>query len=69
MPFRSEAQRRFMYSQHPRIAERWSREAERTGEAGKDLPEKITNSNPRVTFMRGILDAVKKKVRKERGKE
>ena len=26
MPFRSEAQRRFMYSEHPDIAERWSKE-------------------------------------------
>lgn len=26
MPFKSEAQRRFMYAKHPVIAKRWSRE-------------------------------------------
>ena len=26
MPFRSEAQRRFMFAKHPDIAERWSKE-------------------------------------------
>ncbi len=26
MPFRSEAQRRFMYARHPSIAKRWSEE-------------------------------------------
>lgn len=29
MPFKSEAQRRFMYSQHPEIAERWQKETPR----------------------------------------
>lgn len=36
MPFESEAQRRFMYSQHPRIAARWQRETPK----GKRLPER-----------------------------
>ena len=27
MPFKSEAQRAFMYSQHPAIAKRWRKEA------------------------------------------
>ena len=27
MPFKSEAQRRFMHANHPEIAERWEREA------------------------------------------
>ena len=26
MPFKSEAQRRFMYSQHPAIAKRWAKD-------------------------------------------
>lgn len=26
MPFRSEAQRRYMWSQHPEIAKRWTKE-------------------------------------------
>lgn len=36
MPFKSDAQRRFMYAQHPSIAKRW---AEKTGK--KDLPEYV----------------------------
>jgi len=35
MPFKSEAQRRFMYSQHPDIAKRWQKETPK----GK-IPEK-----------------------------
>jgi hypothetical protein len=26
MPFKSEAQRRYMYAKHPKIAKRWSKE-------------------------------------------
>ena len=37
MPFKSEAQRRFMYAQHPEIAKRWQKH---TGK-GADLPEKV----------------------------
>ena len=29
MPFKSEKQRRYLYSQHPAIAERWSKEEKR----------------------------------------
>jgi len=36
MPFESQAQRRFMYSQHPEIAKRWRKESGHQ----KDLPEK-----------------------------
>jgi len=31
MPFSSEKQMRFMYSQHPEIAKRWSKEAKSAG--------------------------------------
>lgn len=37
MPFKSDAQRRFMYAKHPRIAARWSKETPK----GKDLPEHV----------------------------
>jgi len=37
MPFKSDAQRRFMYAQHPRIAARWSEHTPK----GKDLPEHV----------------------------
>ena len=38
MPFKSEAQRRFMYAQHPAIAKRWSAKTPK----GKKLPERRT---------------------------
>jgi hypothetical protein len=37
MPFQSQAQRRFMYAQHPEIAARWSKETLKI----KRLPEKV----------------------------
>jgi len=37
MPFKSEAQRRFMYKNHPEIAERWSKEGGTSG----TLPDRI----------------------------
>lgn len=37
MPFTSQAQRRFMFSQHPDIAERWAKETPK----GADLPEHV----------------------------
>ena len=36
MPFVSEAQRRFLYSQHPDIAKRWAKETPK----GKKLPKR-----------------------------
>lgn len=37
MPFKSDSQRRLMYSRHPKIAKRWSKEYPHQG----DLPEKL----------------------------
>jgi hypothetical protein len=37
MPFVSDAQRRYMYAKHPRIAARWSEHTPK----GKDLPEHV----------------------------
>lgn len=37
MPFKSEAQRKFMYKNHPEIAERWTKEGSSTAQ----LPERI----------------------------
>ena len=36
MPFKSKAQKRFMFSQHPEVAKRWAREYPNQ----KNLPEK-----------------------------
>lgn len=40
MPFKSDAQRRYMYSQHPEIAKRWQKHTPK----GKDLPEHVKKS-------------------------
>jgi hypothetical protein len=45
MPFQSDAQRRFMYAQHPGIAKRWAKHTPK----GKNLPEKKTDSDPEET--------------------
>ena len=37
MPFKSEAQRKFMYAKHPEIAKRWSKEYPNQ----KNLPEHV----------------------------
>lgn len=37
MPFKSEAQRRYMYSQKPKMAKRWEKETPRNAE----LPERV----------------------------
>lgn len=41
MPFKSEAQRRFMYAKHPAIAKRWSKEYPSQGK----LPEHKVQKN------------------------
>lgn len=40
MPFKSEAQRRFMYKNHPDIAKKWEQE-EKWDKATKSLPERL----------------------------
>jgi hypothetical protein len=37
MPFKSEAQRRYLYANEPKIAERWSKETPK----GKKLPKRV----------------------------
>lgn len=41
MPFKSKAQRRFMYAKHPKMAAEWE---EKTAK-GKKLPEKVKKKN------------------------
>lgn len=36
MPFKSKAQRRFMYAKHPRVAKKWEAHTPK----GKNLPER-----------------------------
>ena len=40
MPFQSQAQRRFMYAEHPDIAKRWSREYPNQGPLPEKKPKK-----------------------------
>jgi hypothetical protein len=40
MPFKSDAQRRWMYATHPQMAKRWQRHTPK----GKDLPEHVKKS-------------------------
>lgn len=44
MPFKSKAQQRFMYSQHPDIAKRWEDETPNI----KKLPARVKSKKPRV---------------------
>lgn len=39
MPFRSEAQRKYLYAKHPEVAKKF---AEHSGKQGSALPSKIT---------------------------
>lgn len=47
MPFVSDAQRRFMYAKHPRIAARWSEHTPK----GKDLPEHVKKAVEAATLL------------------
>lgn len=38
MPYKSDAQRKFMHAKHPEIAKRWDKE---TPKKGKSLPAKV----------------------------
>lgn len=48
MPFKSEAQRAYMYSKHPEIAKRWEKETPKD-----KLPEHV--KNPKLEAMKKIL--------------
>lgn len=41
MPFKSKAQRRFMYAKHPKMAAEWEAKTAK----GKKLPEKVKKKN------------------------
>lgn len=43
MPYKSDAQRRFMHAKHPDIAARWDKEYPNQ----KGLPEKVGKTRPR----------------------
>jgi hypothetical protein len=56
MPFQSKAQQRFMFSQHPDIAEEWAHK----GPKGyiKRLPERIRSNKDRRKANRAVKESV-----------
>lgn len=62
MPFKSESQRRFMWSQHPKIARRWSNEMATT----KNLPPWLQKAKggkniDKAKTPNGFVDAIKRR--------
>lgn len=45
MPFKSEAQRKFLFAKHPTIAKRWAKHTPK----GADLPEHVAKSEHEKT--------------------
>lgn len=43
MPFVSQAQRKFMYAKHPKLAKKWEAKTPK----GKSLPEKVKTNGKR----------------------
>jgi hypothetical protein len=56
MPFRSQAQRRFMFARHPEIAKRWAAEYPNQGK----LPERVGGHH---ALMRAYAESKRKKKR------
>lgn len=54
MPFKSEAQRRFMYSQHPEMAKRWQEHTPK----GTKLPEKVNDTKKKPMKKKASVLAV-----------
>jgi len=50
-PFKSEAQRKYLYSKHPKVAEKFAQES-----AGKRLPQYVSGSKhePKNMLLRGM---------------
>ena len=49
MPYKSDAQRRFMHAKHPKIAARWDKETPK----GKDLPEHVKRKKKKTILQGG----------------
>ena len=62
MPFKSSAQRRFMYARHPEIARRWSKEYPNQG----NLPEHVKKSAARKGLDNALAKSRKKKKKNAR---
>lgn len=53
MPFKSDKQRAFMYSQHPEIAKRWRRESG----PQTDLPTRVSHGKKESKAVKGLKNA------------
>jgi hypothetical protein len=42
MPFKSKAQRSYLYAKKPKVAKKWAKETSK----GKKLPKRVANKNP-----------------------
>jgi hypothetical protein len=49
MPFKSEAQRRYLYANEPAVAKRWEKETPK----GKRLPKKVAKSSLLTAYTEG----------------
>ena len=52
MPFKSEAQRRFMHARHPKIAKRWEKHTPK----GKKLPKKVKKKKTKKESFELLVD-------------
>jgi hypothetical protein len=52
MPFKSEAQRRYLYATEPKVAKRWEKETPRNAK----LPERVKRKKPRKSSIMTALE-------------
>jgi len=62
MPFKSDAQRRWMYSQKPAMAKRWSEETPRNAK----LPERVAKKTRRKSSLLTAFEEGGKRLRSRR---
>ena len=56
MPFKSEAQRRYLYAREPKIATRWSRETPKNAK----LPERVKRKRKRSSIMTALEEGARR---------
>jgi hypothetical protein len=56
VPFKSKAQARFMFSQHPEMAEEWAKKTKSI----KKLPEKVKSKEAKGGIAKALIEHVKK---------
>lgn len=56
MPFKSEAQRRYLYAREPEIATRWARETPKNAK----LPERVKRKRKRSSIMTALEEGARR---------